>query len=371
MRILQVANFVAPSSGGIRTVLEHLARGYSASGHEVVQIVPGRADEIVDTDWGRRVIVSAMPVPGTGYRILTKRSVTYLAERVRPDRIEVHDRSTLRGLGRWAGRRGIGSLVVSHERLDRLAAQWLPDSDGVRRLAERSNAELAASFDSVLCTTSWAAEEFQRLGVGNLHLVRLGVDLDAFASGVDPAVRARFAPDGAALLVMASRLSKEKRPDLALAAVDELQRRGVPVVLVVAGDGPLRDGLTRRATRLPVHFAGHLPRADLAALLASADVALAPGPVETFGLAALEALACGTPVIGNESSAIGEVLGTAGITADGTAVGFADAVEAILQRPERRRRQAARTRAERFDWADTVRGFQTAHGLSDAVAVNR
>ena len=75
---------------------------------------------------------------------------------------------------------------------------------------------------------------------------------------------------------------------------------------MVAGDGPLRPRLERRAARagLPVTFAGFLSgRADLAALLASADVALAPGPAETFGLAALEALACGTPVVVSAESA--------------------------------------------------------------------
>ncbi len=65
-------------------------------------------------------------------------------------------------------------------------------------------------------------------------------------------------------------------------------------------------------------FAGFLPdRSDLAALLASADVAIAPGPAETFGLAGLEALACGTPVVVSAESALPEVVGEAGASVAG------------------------------------------------------
>ncbi|WP_262496069.1 glycosyltransferase family 4 protein [Nonomuraea sp. SYSU D8015] len=96
-------------------------------------------------------------------------------------------------------------------------------------------------------------------------------------------------------------------------ALAELRRRGVPAVLAVAGDGPLRPKLMRLAGDLPVRFLGHIGDRDtLADLLATADVAIAPGPVETFGLAALEALASGTPVVVSRHSALPEVVGPAG-----------------------------------------------------------
>ena len=114
-------------------------------------------------------------------------------------------------------------------------------------------------------------------------------------------------------------------------------------MLVVAGDGPLRARLERAARRasLPVRFAGFVtdPK-ELAILLASADVVIAPGPVETFGLAALEALACGTPVVVSAASALPEVVGTAGIAVTGE--DFAGGVRAILrQGPDRAARRGA------------------------------
>jgi alpha-1,6-mannosyltransferase len=139
----------------------------------------------------------------------------------------------------------------------------------------------------------------------------------------------------------------------------------VPAVLTVAGDGSRRTALAYRAARLPVRFAGHIAdRSAVAALLASADVLVAPGPVETFGLAALEALACGTPVVVNAAGALPEVVGDAGVAVRGTPEAFADGVREILERPEGERRAAARARAEQFDWPRAVDGFLSAHGLA-------
>ena len=368
-RILQAANFVAPHSGGIRTVLDHLARGYHEAGHEVVQVVPGERTAVERAAWGLRVALPALPVPGTGYRVLAARTVTRLAEDIAPDRLEVHDRSTLRGLGRWARQRDIPALVVSHERLDRVLGEWLSPRLVGHRLADRDNSALAAGFDTVVCTTEWAAEEFVRLRTGNLRHIPLGVDLSRFTpAAADPFLRAWLAPNGGPLLALVSRLSREKHPELAVQAVGELARRGRRANLVIAGDGPQRARLERLARGAPVAFLGHLSTADVARLLATADVVLSPGPVETFGLAALEALASGTPVVANDASALREVVGAGGVAVPGTATAFADGACELLSRPTRERRAAARIRAERYDWATTVAGFLVAHGLPDGAA---
>ena len=358
-RIVQVANFVTPTSGGLRTCLHHLATGYAAHGHEVVQVVPGERDHVEQMSWGTRVSVESTPLLGTGYRVVTQvRRLERRLAGLEPDRLEVHDRTTLRGLGSWAGRQGVPSLVVSHERLDVWLKQWLPRRASLARAADKSNAALASSFDQVVCTTAWAAEEFTRLGARNLHQVPLGVDLDGFPP------RLHATGHDELLLVMASRLSREKRPDLAVGAVRELVRRGHRVRMLVAGDGPMRPALEKASQDLPIHWLGFVQeRAELAALLGAADIALAPGPVETFGLAALEALACGTPVVVNRHSALPTVVGDAGRKSASSAWVFADCVEELRAVDELTRRRSARARAETFTWDATVRGFLDVHRI--------
>ena len=187
MRIVQVANFVTPTSGGLRTAMGHLAQGYAGSGHEVVQVVPGDADGECRTSWGTRVTLRAPRLGATGYRVLADLpAVRRAVGRHAPDALEVHDRTTLRGLGGWARARGVPSLVVSHERLDRWLAQWLPGRRWLTVLADRSNTRLAEGFDAVVCTTPWAAEEFARLGTPRLEVIPLAVDLSTFPGRTQP-----------------------------------------------------------------------------------------------------------------------------------------------------------------------------------------
>ncbi|MBA2946183.1 glycosyltransferase [Streptomyces himalayensis] len=367
LRMVRLANFVAPSSGGLRTALRELGTGYRAAGHEPVLIVPGDRTDDRDTDQGRVITVPGPVLPGTGgYRVITdRRRLTRLLEQLAPDRLEVSDRTTLRWTGEWARRARVPAMMVSHETAHGVLRTWGLSEGAARRAADALNLRTARAYTRVVCTTEWAEREFVRIGARNVVRAPLGVDLERCHPGLlDPQLRERHARVGEALIVMCSRLSVEKRPGTALDALEVLLGRGRRAVLVVAGEGPLRARLEQRARerRLPVTFLGHVgDRTALGALQASADVCLAPGPAETFGLAALEAMACGTPVVASATSALPEIVGAAGATAADTGAAFADAVQGLLERPETERREAARARAECFGWDIAVRAFLTAH----------
>ncbi|WP_188305241.1 glycosyltransferase [Streptomyces sp. CBMA123] len=376
LTIVRLANFVTPVSGGLRTALRHLGAGYRAAGHRPVLIVPGERRSEEDTEQGLVITLPGPVLPASGgYRLLTdRRAVAAELTRLSPDRLEVSDRTTLRWTGGWARRHGVRSVMVSHESATGLLGTWGVPGPLAVAAADRLNAATARAYDSVLCTTDWAAAEFRRIGVPNLVRAPLGVDLTAMRplpTDVRAVRRARYAAPGDVLLVLCSRLSAEKRPERAIEALARLRARGLPAVLTVAGTGPLRERLAARAARLrlPVRFLGHLNgRAELAGLLGSADVVLAPGPVETFGLAALEALACGTPVAVSRSSALPGLVGLAGVAAVDSGAGFAAAVRELLGRPESVRRAAARAQAERYGWPAAVAAFLAAHGVRESGA---
>ena len=123
------------------------------------------------------------------------------------------------------------------------------------------------------------------------------------------------------------------------------------------GDGPLRSRIEALADGLPVTFAGHIAsRETIASMVGAADIAVFPSPAETFGLALLESLACGTPIVVPSEGAAPELVGDVGSGAvtDGSPMGLARGVRALLTVPEVQRRKAARVTAQRYPWSATI-----------------
>jgi hypothetical protein len=91
VRIVRLANFITPCSGGLRTALRGLGAGYAAAGHEPVLVMPGAADHDEQTPQGRVITLRGpvLPLSG-GYRLLlSKRRVRAILESLRPERLEV------------------------------------------------------------------------------------------------------------------------------------------------------------------------------------------------------------------------------------------------------------------------------------------
>ena len=366
MKIVQLANFYGPTSGGLRIAVDTLGRGYQHAGHERVLVVPGQKRSVQHTDAGLVISLPGTPVSG-GYRMMLRPSlVRRELDRLAPDSVEVSDKATLLAVSTWARANDARAVLFSHERLDTWLAARLPKlwrvggpvlDAGVRRW----NTGICRRFDTVVVTSEFAEREFAELGVGMLRRVPLGVDLNTFRP---VSVPPRFGP---ARLVYAGRLSPEKNPQAAIGAVRHLVRDGVAVRLDVYGDGVAADQLRRQASGLPVFFHGYLAgRAELAGKLAAADVAFAPSAAETFGLSVLEALASGTPVVAANTGAASELLAPgAGVAAPPTPEGLARAVTEVLSWSAAERRSAARRRAEQFPWSATTAAMLNLHATGD------
>jgi glycosyltransferase involved in cell wall biosynthesis len=185
----------------------------------------------------------------------------------------------------------------------------------------------------------------------------------------------RFTPDGPALprsgrprLVSVGRLIPRKGITTLLEAL-----AAVPgAELLLAGGPPLASlGSDDEARRLMfladelgvadrVRFLGSIPHADVPALLRSADVYVTPPWYEPFGMAALEAIACGVPVIATAVGGLTETVidGVTGLLVPPAESGpLAAAISALLSMPERRARiaRAAVSHARRYSWERVTR----------------
>jgi len=220
----------------------------------------------------------------------------------------------------------------------------------------------------VVATSAFGERELALAGACNISRVPLGVDLEVF--------RPRRAPRPAApletvRLVYAGRLSTEKNPRVAVDAIRVLRRWGIDARLDVYGSGPQDGALRRRAACLPVAFHGHVAeRSQLAKHIAHADLVLAPAACETFGLAVLEALACGIAVVAAAGSGAAELVSRepggaspgAGVAVAPNGAGMAEGVLELLSRPAGERAAAARARASQFPWSASVGRMLAIHG---------
>lgn len=135
-------------------------------------------------------------------------------------------------------------------------------------------------------------------------------------------------------------------------------RARLPHHLVIAGasgwkDGPVWRTYETSAVRDRIHAIGYLSDEDLPAAYGAADVFAYPSRAEGFGLPALEAMACGTPVLTSNTSALPEVVGSAALLVDPEdEEAIAIGLERLLGDPEERRmrRESGLERAARFSW---------------------
>jgi alpha-1,6-mannosyltransferase len=370
MKIIHVANFYGPKSGGIKTTLHNLGLGYRSEGHEFIYLIPGKKFSRESNEYGGCITLPSWVIPFSGgYRVIrSTRQVKSILQALKPDRLEVSDRFTLSCLGRWASQRKIPAIVFSHETLKGLVKSYFGFS--LNKFVKWHNTKLAAKFDYVVTTTDFASSEFNEIGTSNLVQIPLGVDLTNFSpERYNAELRTKMLKGGDVLLVHCGRLSPEKKPERSLQALRELLDRGVNARLVFIGSGPLHKKLYDSSRDIPVTFWGYVANKNLLAqMIASADISIAPGPIETFCLAALESLASGTPVVASNTSAVGEFLKTedgncVGLTADNNGSAFADAIEKLLSltNEDVQMRQRCRSQAENFPWSKTIFELNALH----------
>ena len=338
LRVADVALFYGERSGGIRTYLDAKvawARRTGAIEHHLV--VPGERER---HDGTRHVLRGLAVSPSNGYRVPPGlRSLRRTLHGIRPDVVLLHDPYWGGTAARWVARE-LGALTISvHHSSVALGAAGLPGPERlwrpILRFAHRRAYRCVGAVMSVVDTTGDAS----RAPTLPLRL------------GLDPAFRP-FADAGRGDHVLyAGRLAREK-------GVFELMQAAAlsadPWPLHLAGSGPAEPALRRAAQRLGIEqrvsFRPFLSdRRKLARAYAWARCVVVPGAHETFGLALLEAAACGARVVAADTCpAAGAVAPVASVFGAADPAGLLRAIErARLRLPDPR---AARAIAAAHRW---------------------
>jgi len=233
----------------------------------------------------------------------------------------------------------------------------------------------AESADAVITpSASSRAQILENYSVdpARVHTVPLGVDLALFRPA-RPGAEALIAQAGGdpsrPYILFVSTLHPRKNLEALRQAVAGLARRGLPHSLVIAASPPvdrLHDLQPFRdaAAELPgapgrVVVLRDLSDVQLAAVMAGASVFCLPSLMEGFGLTALEAMACGVPVVVSSCGSLPEVVGDAGVVSDPTAEALESALHDLLEdsRHMAALRRAGLERSLGFTWRATAQGW--------------
>jgi glycosyltransferase involved in cell wall biosynthesis len=215
-----------------------------------------------------------------------------------------------------------------------------------------------------LCTSEATLRYLSEEGIGRLHLWPQGVDAARFhPDKASKTLRVRLANGHPAdrLLLYVGRLSHEKD----IGKLKFVLREAPGVRLALVGDGPARRDLEQVFAGTRTVFTGVLQGDELASAFASADVFVFPSITETLGMAMIEALASGLPVLAASTGATGEVVshGETGLLYDPESdASLVAAARKLASDDGLRSRMGrnARAAAERRDWSSstrTLRGY--------------
>ena len=224
------------------------------------------------------------------------------------------------------------------------------------------------SFGCIAVSEFTASELRSRLDIKRIWVIPNGVDESwRSVTSLSAEERAGLGLQESYVLHAAGASARKNLPPLA-AAWPEVHSRTQAQLVMTGSPDPRRTALFEG---LPgAKLLGRVDYELLQRIMAGAAVVVVPSLYEGFGLPAIEAMACGVPVVASSRAALPEVCGEAAVLVDPDAVGLVNGLLTVLENPElaRRLRVAGRERATAFSWTASAKSHLKAYQeLSGAV----
>ena len=296
MRIAVVAESFLPQANGVTVTLLRLLDFLAERGDEVLVLAPapGRRTSTVDSYAGAEVRrFRAVPLPGYAEMRLSTPRVRTLEEHLRyfsPDVVHLAAPFVLGWQAIGAAQTlGLPSVAVYQTEAPTYARRYKVKQ--LEPLLWKRVTDIHRRATLSLAPSTYACRQLIDRGVHRVAVWPHGVDRDAFSPcHRDEALRMTVAGPDEVLVGYVGRLAREKQVE-DLAGLQSLPG----VRLIVAGDGPRREHIAKALPRAT--FTGHLSGSDLTRLLASLDVFVHTGEMDTFAQTIQEAKASGVPVV--------------------------------------------------------------------------
>jgi glycosyltransferase involved in cell wall biosynthesis len=360
LRIAIITETFLPATDGVVTRLRHTIKELLGLGDQMLVIAPKYGEGPGSYEGVPIHRVSSVPFPPYPQIKLApvNPGVGAALRRFEPDLIHAVNPFVL-GWGAPYFSRKLGVPLVASYHTNVAAYARFYGLDVFDRVTRWHTRRLHNRAAVNLCTSEATLRYLQQEGIERLHLWPQGVDATHFNPdrfSKDWRIRLTHGRPGERLLLYVGRLSHEKDIGRLRAVLD-----GVPGVrLALVGDGPARRDLEEEFAGTPAVFMGVLQGDELATAFASADAFVFPSTTETLGMAMIEALASGLPVLAARTGAAGEVVtdGETGLLYDPTSeASLIAAVEKLVSDDGLRARMGenARAAAERRDWRSSTR----------------
>lgn len=202
--------------------------------------------------------------------------------------------------------------------------------------------------DAIVVPSKSVADELilKGIGVKNIYVIPTPLDVCKFSPGNDDYIRKKYKLTGKKIVLCAGRVSFEKEIDILIKAIMTLDD---DVVLLVVGRGPATDSLKELCQRMNVSnrviFAGYQSEENLIRCYRSADIAATASRFETQCMTALEAMACGLPIVCANARALSDYVkdGVNGFLFDNTIESCAEALKKGLEANDSIRQDAILT----------------------------